>query len=120
VLISKHAVRRYRQRFGKRTTSAHRVRRHIRNKIKYDTVKAYRSKTGSYNIVTDEFVARLSINALCTADCQSSRSSGGFDSRQLCILHKFIYASRELGIVVIIRSTLYLIDGSLGSLPCGV
>jgi hypothetical protein len=57
VLISKHAVRRYRQRFGKRTTSAHRVRRHIRNKIKYDTVKAYRSKTGSYNIVTDEFVA---------------------------------------------------------------
>ena len=63
--ITHHAIKRYKERFGKRTTSGHNVKKHIRNKIKNSVELVYRDSGGSLNIVTDEFRAII-VNGVVT------------------------------------------------------
>lgn len=56
--IGKHAIRRYKQRIGKRTSSKERIERDIKRYIETATLKTvYYKTTGQYRIWTPKFIA---------------------------------------------------------------
>jgi hypothetical protein len=56
--IGKHAVRRYKQRIGKRTSSKERIEKDIKKHIETATIKkVYNKDTGQYRIWTPKFIA---------------------------------------------------------------
>lgn len=56
--IGKHAVRRYKQRIGKRTSSKERIEKDIKKHIETATIKkVFYKETGQYRIWTPKFIA---------------------------------------------------------------
>lgn len=56
--IGRHAVRRYKQRIGKRTSSKERIEKDIKKHIETATIKkVFYKETGQYRIWTPKFIA---------------------------------------------------------------
>lgn len=56
--VGKHAIRRYKQRIGRRTASRERIIKDIKNQIQnHCTKKIYNDFTGQYRVETSKFVA---------------------------------------------------------------
>lgn len=56
--IGKHAVRRYKQRIGKRTSSRERIIKDIQKQIEnFELDRSYNQATGQYRIRTPKFTA---------------------------------------------------------------
>lgn len=57
MIVSKHAIVQYKKRFGRKTSSGHRVAGHIRKEISSHRESSRINCTGSLEIITREFRA---------------------------------------------------------------
>jgi hypothetical protein len=73
MIVSKHAIVQYKRRFGKRTTSGHKIIRHIKNQINEHQLYSYRNAIGTIDIITEEFRAVIDSGRVVTITKKSAR-----------------------------------------------
>lgn len=64
--ISQHAVRRYKQRFGNRSTSKERVKKAIKNALKHEVICVIPSPTLGKHYICKDFVVVVEGNKVVT------------------------------------------------------
>jgi len=64
--VRKHAINRYKQRFGNKNTSGHKVKDKIKKEIKKNTIRKYRDSKGYVIVITKKFKAVLYRNNVVT------------------------------------------------------
>jgi hypothetical protein len=66
MIVSKHAIRRYKLRIGRKNASGNKIRQRIKNMINNHAIRSFKQIDGCWCIETKEFIAKVKNNVVIT------------------------------------------------------